>query len=174
MRASGSSVCQRALDLVDALHGLFDVAFAHDLAVAFADLGTHAQAMALVATQKRRLVAIVEDLEILHRAAPMAALFESLGPGALELFELLFEAASQHQDRAVVAVLSARRPIDAAVDHLRAAARLGPLDTLPTATTVEIRRATEALLADLHAFEELLRVLDPQDTTGKLAPVPME
>lgn len=173
MRAAPCTTATHAIDLVDGLHGVLDVAFTHDLAVSFADLGTHRDAMVLADCIDRHLLAIADELAEGISEGVLGALFETLRPVTDALFELLFESACQLNNRALVSVLGTRRPLEVAFGHLRCAARLGANARLGVAMRQVVVRAVESLIADIRAFEELLRVLDPAEAPEEAcAPAP--
>lgn len=161
MAARLSTIADQGLDLLDGLHALVDVAFAHDLAVAFTDTGTHDTAVSLTSS----LTALVEGVDAeLPRTAELGtlgALLGTLEPFADALHELLLESAHHLTTRAVLAVLRTRRPVELAFAHLRTAARLGAMQSVDPELRRSLQLAAQALLANLRSFGELLSALDP-------------
>ena len=156
-----STIADQGLELLDGLHALIDVAFAHDLAVAFTDTGVHDTAVSLATS----LTTLVEDIEAeLPRTeglGRLAALLGTLEPFADALHELLLESAHHLSTRAVLAVLRTRRPVELAFAHLRAAARLGTRQPVDPELRTGLELAAQSLLANQRSFGELLSALDP-------------
>jgi hypothetical protein len=168
-----STIADQGLDLLDGLHALIDVAFAHDLAVAFADTGAH-DTVVSIATSLTTLVEGVEgELARAERLGELGALLGTLAPFADALHEVLLESAHHLGARAVLAVLRTRRPLELAFAHLRTAARLGARSPVTPELRASLQLAAQALLANLRSFGELLSALDPLLPMLELADVPM-
>ncbi len=161
MSAPQSSIVDQALDLVDGIYGLLDIAFAHDLAVVFTDVGSHDTASSLAHSITELLVGIHEELPEVESLGPLCALLGMVEPFVGALHEILLEAGHQLGTRAVFAVLRTRRPIELAFAHLRTAARLGAMQAIDDEQRTSLRLAVEALLGNISSFNELLRALDP-------------
>lgn len=156
-----STIAEQGLDLLDGIYALIDVAFAHDLAVAFADAGSHDTAVSLTASLVTLVDAIEDELPHVQAVGPLGALLGASDPFVDALYELLLEAGHHLSVRAVLAVLRSRRPIQIAQGHLRTAARMGATAPLSPALRSALRLAAQALLANLRSFAELLSALDP-------------
>ncbi len=161
MGARLSTIADQGLDLLDGLHALIDVAFAHDLAVSFTDTGAHDSAASLT----RSLVVLVEGIEAelphTRTLGTLGALLGTLGPFADALHEMLLDSAHHLGARAVLAVLRTRRPVELALAHLRTAARLGASQPVELDRRTSLQLAAQALLPNLRSFGELLAALDP-------------
>lgn len=161
MSVPQSSIIDQALDLLDGLHGLIDVAFAHDLAVSFADVGSHDSVSSVTHAMIQLLASIHEDLPEVDGLGRLGALLGTLEPFAGALHEQLLDAGHLLGTRAVFAVLRTKRPVQLAFAHLRTAARLGSTQPVDAEQRASIRLAVEALVGNLGSFAELLRALDP-------------
>jgi hypothetical protein len=161
MGARLSTIADQGLDLLDGLHALVDVAFAHDLAVALADTGTHDTAVSLVQSLATLVAGIEDELPRVEGLGRLGALLGTLEPFVDALHELLLESAHQLGSRAVLAVLRTRRPVELALAHLRTAARMGAIQPLALELRTSLQLAAQALLANLRSLDELLAALDP-------------
>lgn len=161
MGARLSTIADQGLDLLDGLHALIDVAFAHDLAVTFADTGTHDSVAGLAASVTTLVERLEPELACVETLGTLGALLGTLEPFADALHELLLESAHHLSTRAVLAVLRTRRPVELALAHLRTAARLGASQAVEPELRTSLRLAAQALLANLRSFGELLAALDP-------------
>lgn len=161
MSAPHSTIVDQALDLVDGIYGLIDIAFAHDLAVVFTDVGSHESARSIADSLTELLTGIHDELPTVERLGPLCALLGTMETFAGALYEMLLEAGHQLGTRAVFAVLRTRRPIELSFAHLRVAARLGATAGIDEEQRTSLRLAVEALLGNLASFNELLRALDP-------------
>lgn len=172
MAAQLSTIADQGLDLLDGLHALIDITFAHDLAVAFTDVGSHDAAVSLTRSLTALLEGIERELPRVEGLGHLGGLLGTIQPLCDALHEILLESAHHLGTRAVLAVLRTRRPVALAFAHLGTAARMGA--TLPL--TLELRTAmqlaAQALLANLHSFGELLRALDPLLPELELAHAP--
>lgn len=170
MSAPQSTIDEQGLDLLDGVYALLDVAFAHDLAVAFADAGTHDDVVALTTSLVTLLEAIDAELPNVDAVATLGALLCSSEPFVDALYELLLESGHHLSVRAVLAVLRSRRPIQIAYAHLSTGARMGMMQPITPALRSALRMATQALLANLRSFAELLSALDPLPADLDLTP----
>ncbi len=161
MSESHSSIVDRGLDVLDGIHALIDVAFAHDLAVSFADRGTHDAATSIADAMVELLVAVHDELLLVDSLGQLGALLGMVEPFWDATQELLLGAAHPMGPRPVFAVLHLERPLSLAFAHLRAAGRLGARERITAAQRRSLRAATEALLINLDSFQQLLRALDP-------------
>ena len=161
MAASRSTIAEQALDLADGLYELIDVAFAHDLAVAFTDLGSHDIAIEVTDSLVELLVVLHDEIEEVRTLGMLGAMLGTLQPLVEDLHELLLEAAQVFNQRALIAVLRAQRPIDRAFAHLRTAARFGATRPVDEPRLVALRLALDAVLSNLGSLCQLLRALDP-------------
>ncbi len=176
MSAPQSTIVDQALDLVDGIYGLLDIAFAHDLAVVFTDVGSHDTAISIACSITELLAGIHEELPHVEGLGQLCALLGMVEPFVTALHELLLEAGHQLGTRAVFAVLRTRRPVELAFAHLRTAALLGATQAIDQEQRTSLRLAVEALLGNIGSFNELLRALDPLPA-GLLphsAPMPTE
>ncbi|MEM7156080.1 MAG: hypothetical protein AAF799_24720 [Myxococcota bacterium] len=158
---SRSTIADDALDLVDGLHELVDVAFGHDLAVAFADLGSHESALIVTDGIIETMISIHEELPKIHSLGHLGGLVASLEPLVVTWIDLLLEAANVFNPAAMFDVTRVRRVVDLALAHQLAAGRLGLQTPLGNTKRTVLRFATDALLVNLHSMHELLRALDP-------------
>jgi len=156
-----STIADQGLDLLDGLHALIDVAFAHDLAVAFTDTGAHDTAVSLASSLTTLVEGIEAELPRTEGLGQLGALLGMLEPFADALYETLLESAHHLSTRAVLAVLRSRRPVELAFAHLRTAARLGASQAVEPELLRNLQLAAQALLANLRSFNELLSALDP-------------
>ncbi|MCA9711704.1 MAG: hypothetical protein KDK70_38065 [Myxococcales bacterium] len=161
MSAPQSSIVDQALDLVDGIYGLVDIAFAHDLAVVFSDVGSHDAARSITSSLVTLLTGIHEELPRTEQLGTLGALLGMIEPFVTVLHELLLEAGHQLGTRAVFAVLRTRRPVELAFAHLRTAARMGATQPVDDEPRTSLRLAVEALLGNLASFADLLGALDP-------------
>jgi hypothetical protein len=176
MGARLSTIADQSLDLLDGIHALIDVAFAHDLAVvfsggpssrspaapeAFSDASTHDTAVSLTRSLTALVEGIEDELRRVEGLGRLGALMGMLQPFAEALHELLLESAHHLGTRAVLAVLRHRRPVELAFAHLGTAARLGAAQPLDPELRTNLRLAAQALLDNLRSFAELLAALDP-------------
>lgn len=161
MDASRSSIADQALDLADGMYELIDVAFAHDLAVAFADLGTHEAAVAVTDDLVELLGAVHDELPHVMSLGHLGALMGLLQSRVEGLYDLLLEASQLFNRRASASVLRAKRTIDLALAHLRYAARMGASQSIDLAQHAALRMAIDAVLTNLGSLATLLRALDP-------------
>jgi hypothetical protein len=173
MGARLSTIADQGLDLLDGLHALIDVAFAHDLAVSFTDTGGHDHAVSLTSSLTALVAGIERELPTVEGLGQLGALLGALEPFADALHELLLDSAHHLSTRAVLAVLRTRRPVELALAHLRTAARLGASQPVPADVRVGLQQAAQALLANLRSFGELLAALDPLLPDLELAELPM-
>lgn len=173
MSTSRSTIAEQALDLADGLYELVDVAFTHDLAVAFTDLGSHDAAVELTDALVELLVALHDEVEEVPTLGMLGALLGSLQPLVEDLHELLLEAAQLFNQRALIAVLRAQRPIDRAFVHLRVVARFGAPNPVDRAQLAALRMAIDAVLTNLGSLCELLRALDPIELPSPPPPPPL-
>lgn len=156
-----STIADQGLDLLDGLHALIDVAFAHDLAVAFTDTGAHDTAVSLTVSLTALVKGIEAELPRTDELGRLGALLGTLEPLVDALHETLLDSAHRLSTRAVLAVLRTRRPVELAFAHLRTAARLGARQAVEPELRANLVLAAEALLANLRSFSELLSALDP-------------
>lgn len=161
MSAPQSTIVDQALDLIDGIYGLIDIAFAHDLAVVFTDVGSHDDARTITDSLSALLEGLHQELPTVESLGPLCALLGALESFVSTLHEMLLEAAHRLSTRAVFAVLRTRRPIELAFAHLRAAALLGATQPVDDEQRTSLRLAVEALLGNLASFRELLGALDP-------------
>lgn len=161
MSAPQFLIVDEALDLVDGIYGLVDVAFAHDLAVVFTDLNSHESASEVVGSLTELLTGIHDELPRVRALGPLCALLGTMEPFVTALHGTLLEASHQLSARAVLAVLRTRRPLELSFAHLRATALLGAMQPVDHEQRTSLRLAVEALLGNLGSFTELLRALDP-------------
>lgn len=161
MGARLSTIADQGLDLLDGLHALIDVAFAHDLAVAFTDTGAHDTAVSLTTSLTTLVERLEPELGGVETLGTLGALLGTLEPFADALHETLLESAHHLSTRAVLAVLRTRRPVELALAHLRTAARLGASQAVELERRTSLQLAAQALLANLRSFGELLSALDP-------------
>lgn len=161
MGARLSTIADQGLDLLDGLHALIDVAFAHDLAVAFTDTGGHDTAVSITGSLTALVTGIEGELLHVEGLGRLGALLGTLEPLTDALFELLLDSAHHLSTRAVIAVLRTRRPVELAFAHLRTAARMGACQAVEPELRTGLQLAAEALLANLRSFTELLAALDP-------------
>ncbi|MEM9453424.1 MAG: hypothetical protein AAGF11_04545 [Myxococcota bacterium] len=161
MSAPKSSIVDQALDLVDGVYGLIDIAFTHDLAVVFTDVGSHE----VLSDQIHSLVALTtgihQALPEVSTLGPLCALLGTMEPVVNRLHETLLDAGHQLGTRAVFAVLRSRRPLELAFAHLRVAARLGATPPIDAESRTSLRLAVEALRSNLDSFTDLMLALDP-------------
>ncbi|MCX4248046.1 hypothetical protein [Paraliomyxa miuraensis] len=170
MSTPKSTIADQGLDLLDGVYALIDVAFAHDLAVAFTDAGTHDSAVSLTTSLLTLLESIDAELVHTNTVGSMGALLGTSEPFVDALYELLLESGHHLSVRAVLAVLRARRPIQLAYAHLGTGARMGSRQPVTPALRSALRMATQALLANLRSFAELLSALDPLPADLELTP----
>jgi len=161
MRAPQTSLVDQALDLIDGIYGLFDIAFAHDLAVVFSDVGCHDVARTVTHALSGLLVAIHGELPRVEGLGSLCGLLGTMEPYVAALHELLLESGHQLGTRAVFAVLRTRRPVELAFAHLRTAARMGAVEPVDDEQRTSLRLGVEALLGNVGSFGDLLRALDP-------------
>jgi hypothetical protein len=168
-----STIADQGLDLLDGIHALIDVTFAHDLAVAFTDTGTHDTAVSLTHSLTTLVEAIEDELPRVEGLGRLGALLGMIEPFANALHELLIESAHHLSTRAVLAVLRTRRPVELAFAHLGTAARMGATQPLPLELRTGLQLAAQALLDNLRSFGELLCALDPLLPELELAHQPL-
>lgn len=156
-----TTIADQGLDLLDGLHALIDVAFAHDLAVAFSDTGTHDAAASLTTSLTTLVERLEPELVSVSTLGTLGALLGTLEPFVDALHEMLLESSHHLSTRAVLAVLRTRRPVELAFAHLRTAARLGASQAVELELRKSLQLAAQALLANLRSFGELLAALDP-------------
>ncbi len=161
MAAPLSTIADQGLDLLDGLHALIDVTFAHDLAVAFTDTGAHDAAVSLTRSLTTLMEGIESELVCVEGLGRMGALLGTIQPLASALHEILLESAHHLGARAVLAVLRTRRPVELAFAHLGTAARMGATQPLTLELRTTMQLAAQALLANLQALGDLLTALDP-------------
>lgn len=161
MSAPQSSIVDQALDLVDGIYGLIDIAFTHDLAVVFTDVGSHESVSKQIHSLDALTAGIHQALPEVSTLGPLCALLGAMEPSVTTLHETLLDAGHQLSARAVFAVLRTRRPLELAFAHLRAAARLGATPPIDTEQRTSLRLAVEALRSNLDSFIDLLQALDP-------------
>lgn len=172
MSAPQTTIADQGLDLLDGIYALIDVAFAHDLAVAFADAGTHDTAASLTASLTTLLEGIDEELPRVREVGRLGALLWTSERFVDGLYEVLLEAGHHLSVRAVLAVLRTHRPIEVAYAHLATAARLGSTQPITPELRAALRMAAQALLVNLRSFNELLSALDPLPPDLELTPPP--
>ena len=170
MSTPQTTIADQGLDLLDGVYALIDVAFAHDLAVAFADAGTHDSAVSLTTSLITLLESIDAELAHVDTVGTMGALLGASEPFVDALYELLLESGHHLSVRAVLAVLRAKRPIQLAYAHLGIGARMGSKQPITPVLRSTLRMAAQALLANLRSFAELLSALDPLPADLELMP----
>lgn len=173
MGASHSTIADQALDLADGLYELVDVAFTHDLAVAFTDLGSHDGAVVITDAMVELLIVLHDEVEEVQTLGELGALMGTLQPLVEDLHELLLEAAQLFNQRALIAVLRSQRPLDRAFAHLLTAARFGSRQPVDAAQRTALRMALDAVLTNLGSLCELLRALDPIELPAPPPPPPL-
>ncbi|MCH9688894.1 MAG: hypothetical protein K0V04_46100 [Deltaproteobacteria bacterium] len=171
MDQPNSTIVDRGLDVLDGAHALVDVAFAHDLAVGFVDRGIHECATSITHALIELLLGLHEELRVVDSQGRMGALLAMAEPCCDALQELLLGVAHPMGTRPVFALLHLERPISRAFAHLAAVGRLGATTPITDAQRASLCAATEALLANLESFRELLQALDPVEVARSVQPM---
>jgi len=163
MHAPPSSIAEQAIELADGLLRLIDVAFTHDLAVAFDDLGIHQDARSVVDSLGQLLMSVQQEVERVETLGELGALMGSFEPIVDALYELLLESARVFHPRATFAVLTTRRPVELSLAHLRVAARFGASAQIGLEQRSALSVVLDSVISNARSFGELLHVLDPID-----------